>query len=293
MESIIMSTNLVDGHFITITKKYGKIAEQIAMKQDGKEKISQAYHNVLASAAVKQFLEKIDYSVDIDQSDSFKPSQQHLYDTGHLKIKNLDVDLECCPILLNQTEMIVPEKVTNNADFYIAVAFEEYSSEVQLLGFCPISALSIIPEGYGTIPIQELTAIDELIFELAKIEEQQFILENKAQTLSQYLEQKAQNLISQIKNYNLSSQLAYFISSFEEVQKMEVNTRNKIKSFENAISELMGLPNNSENLSFSITRKQNSSDSFDNDFNNFVRDLYRNLEKWQKNQIKLEENIRT
>ncbi|MBR8826795.1 MAG: DUF1822 family protein [Gomphosphaeria aponina SAG 52.96 = DSM 107014] len=165
-----MSIDLQHSFTIYLTAKHHQIAEKFAHEQTSKFKAKQVYLNTLAVLAINEFLPEINYQGNLRESASFNPVINCLYNTGNLMVADIDVNLECRPILPEESAIIVPQEVIETADFYIGVQFQESLDKVKLLGFYPATKLDT-SQPLITIPIEELTPIEDLIDELFAIEE--------------------------------------------------------------------------------------------------------------------------
>ncbi len=111
-----------------------KIAIGFAAEQITPQKSKKVYLNTLAVYAVHSYLKWFQIETDLSTSDSWHPSLRCLFDVADLVIPNIG-KLECRRILPGQTRISLPTEVTLDRIGYVAVQFDKYLNQVQLVGF--------------------------------------------------------------------------------------------------------------------------------------------------------------
>lgn len=236
---------------IKLGEKEHNQAHKLAKIQGNPSRFKQSYLNVLAVLAVNKFLLNIGYQGDLNQSDSLTILQR-LENTGHLRIADLGVNLECRAVLPNQTEMIVPTEATNR-DFYVGVHFQESLGEVKLLGFCTAKELDFSSEDFATIELKKLTDIEELIDELFFLEQEIYVI------------RKQEDLVVKINKTIENVSLAFVARKFKEIYDSKSELDERYEACQNVLylqSEFeIDSSQQSSELLFANIRKD--SDSFD------------------------------
>ncbi|MFB8793409.1 MAG: DUF1822 family protein [Microcoleus sp.] len=154
-------------HCITIRfqKQDCELAEKFAASQPNAEKNQQVYRNTLAVLAVNTFVQELRYETDLDAGESWHPVLRMFHNVADLVLPGIG-KIECCPVLLGETAISLPE-VRENRIAYIAVQFAEPFDKVKLLGFIP--AVEIVEETEA-ISLTNLQPIEELLDYLDRIE---------------------------------------------------------------------------------------------------------------------------
>lgn len=157
-----MDTYLLE---IPLEQAARNLALQFASEQANPQKGKRVYFNTLAVWAVNYFLEWMELETDIDGGDSWNPAMQAVLDVADLVLPGIG-KIECCPVMLGETAISVPE-VRENRIAYLAVQFAEPFDKVKLLGFIP--AVEILDET-EEISLTNLKPIEELLDYLDRIE---------------------------------------------------------------------------------------------------------------------------
>ncbi|XZN92339.1 MAG: DUF1822 family protein [Microcoleus sp.] len=157
-----MDTYLLE---IPLEQTARNLALQFASEQANPQKGKRVYFNTLAVWAVNYFLEWMELETDIDGGDSWHPGMRAVLDVADLVLPGIG-KIECCPVLLGETAISLPE-VRENRIAYIAVEFAEPFDKVKLLGFIP--AVEIVDET-EEISLTNLQPVEELLDYLDRIE---------------------------------------------------------------------------------------------------------------------------
>ncbi|MGB8691399.1 MAG: DUF1822 family protein [Microcoleus sp.] len=157
-----MDTYLLE---IPLEQTARNLALQFASEQANPQKGKRVYFNTLAVWAVNYFLEWMELETDIDGGDSWNPGMRAVLDVADLVLPGIG-KIECCPVLLGETAISLPE-VRENRIAYVAVEFAEPFDKVKLLGFIP--AGEIVDENEA-ISLTNLQPIEELLDYLDRIE---------------------------------------------------------------------------------------------------------------------------
>ncbi|MGB7709628.1 MAG: DUF1822 family protein [Microcoleus sp.] len=154
-------------HCITIRfqKQDCELAEKFAASQPNADKNQQVYRNTLAVLAVNTFVQELRYETDLDAGESWHPVLRMFHNVADLVLPGIG-KIECCPVLLGETAISLPE-VRENRIAYIAVEFAEPFDKVKLLGFIP--AVEIVEETEA-ISLTNLQPVEELLDYLDRIE---------------------------------------------------------------------------------------------------------------------------
>lgn len=154
-------------HCITIRfqKQDCELAEKFAASQPNAEKNQQVYRNTLAVLAVNTFVQELRYETDLDAGESWHPVLRMFHNVADLVLPGIG-KIECCPVLLGETAISLPE-VRENRIAYIAVEFAEPFDKVKLLGFIPAVE---IQEENEEISLTNLKPVEELLDYLDRIE---------------------------------------------------------------------------------------------------------------------------
>lgn len=151
---------------ISLPPEAHQSARQFAIEQETVAKGKQVYLNTLAIYAVRDFLEELSFSTDLEQGDSWNPAIRCFHDVADLVIPGLG-KLECRPIIERETSVLLPKEVRENRIGYVVVRFEEDLSKVELLGFCRALSSEFTAE---EIQIDELEPIENSIDYLFRLE---------------------------------------------------------------------------------------------------------------------------
>ncbi|MBD0345551.1 MAG: DUF1822 family protein [Coleofasciculus sp. Co-bin14] len=141
-------------------------ARQFATQQATPQKGKRVYLNTLAVYAVHNYLKWLQIETDLNQSDSWQPALQAVFDAADLVIPSIG-KLECRPVLPGETTFLVPPKGTEDRIGCVAVQLSERLDEVQLLGFVPTIAASDLPEQLVIANLQPLDTLLDYIPEVA------------------------------------------------------------------------------------------------------------------------------
>ena len=157
-----MDTYLLE---IPLEQTARNLALQFASEQANPLKGKRVYFNTLAVWAVNYFLEWMELETDIDGGDSWHLGMRAILDVADLVLPGIG-KIECCPVLLGETAISLPE-MRENRIAYLAVGFAEPFDKVKLLGFIP--AVEIVDET-EEISLTNLKPIEELLDYLDRIE---------------------------------------------------------------------------------------------------------------------------
>jgi hypothetical protein len=131
------------GFPMMLTSKDHSISQQLHAHYRGRDKRKRVYLNALAARAVERYLSYFDIKVDLRNSPYCDLITQSLYDTAALYIPESG-QLECLPVLPDESSVLVPETDQNDHIGYIVVQLDHALETANLLGFLPSSALGFV-----------------------------------------------------------------------------------------------------------------------------------------------------
>ncbi len=141
-------------------------ARHLAAQQNTVEKGKRVYLNALAVYAVHSYLKWLQIPTNFQESDCWNPVKAALSNTADLIIPNVGI-LECCPVLPQETVILLPDTSENRIG-YVAIQFQESLDSVQLLGFAPAFDEVNPP---AQLEVSQLQPIDALIEQITRLEE--------------------------------------------------------------------------------------------------------------------------
>jgi len=134
-------------------------ASQFAAAQRTPQQGKKTYLNTLAIYAVHQYLKWLQIETDLIQGDSWHPVKRALFDVADLVLPGVG-KLECCPVLLGETRVVLPIEAMQDRVGYVLVQFGENLQEAQILGFIRATDL---PDTVDAIAIADLYPLDHLL----------------------------------------------------------------------------------------------------------------------------------
>ncbi len=146
---------------IPITQAALRIAQQFAEQQLGEEKKEQVYLNTLAVCVVNDYMQMMDISCDLSESESWNPAMRLYADVADLKLPQLG-HLECRAIHPSNICYLPPE-VPEDRIGVVAVKIDIEHQEAILLGFAQIVK-------YGELSLDQLQPIDSLVEHIDRLE---------------------------------------------------------------------------------------------------------------------------
>jgi hypothetical protein len=128
------------------------------------QKQAQVYWNTLAVCAVKDYMEMINISTDLNGSDSWNPVMHLATDAADLKLTELG-HLECRPLKLGQSGKFcnLPLEIPDDRIGLVAVEINTQQQAATLLGF-------IATAKAGKLTVDKLQSIDKLLLHLDWLE---------------------------------------------------------------------------------------------------------------------------
>lgn len=123
-------------------------------------------HNTLAVLVVRDYLELMGISTNLEASDCWNPVVRICADVADLEIEGIG-KLECRSMLHGETNCYVPPEVWENRIGYVVVQFEENWRSANLLGFVPQVSTEFITIDHLE-PIDNLLETIEVIASLQK-----------------------------------------------------------------------------------------------------------------------------
>ena len=135
-----------------------RIATEFAAQQFTPQKGKKTYLNTLAVYAVHRYLKWLQIETDLNSGDSWHPGLRCLFDVADLVIPNVG-KLECRRVLPGESKISLPTEVTLDRIGYVAVQFNEYLNQVQLIGF--IRAIDVADS--EEISITDFQPLDTLL----------------------------------------------------------------------------------------------------------------------------------
>ncbi len=141
-------------------------AKDLAAGQSTVEKGKRVYLNALAVYAVHSYLKWLQIPTDLNESNCLNPVKAALSNVADLVIPHVGI-LECCPVLPQQTVILLPSDIENRIG-YVAIQFQESLDSVQILGFAPAFDEVNPP---AQLAVSELQSIEDLIEQITRLEE--------------------------------------------------------------------------------------------------------------------------
>ncbi|OKH37348.1 hypothetical protein NIES2119_13955 [[Phormidium ambiguum] IAM M-71] len=170
---------------LPITTASMQIAQQFANQQLTPEKQTQVYLNTLAIGAVNDYMQMMDISVDLKDSDSWNSAIRLYADVADLTLTGLG-KLECRPVKVDDLQKLtyyLPPEVPEDRIGVVVVAIDDGDRQATLLGFAKTVTT-------GNLPISQLQTLDDLLVYLEYLTVSQSQIPNpKSQIqLSQWLQ---------------------------------------------------------------------------------------------------------
>lgn len=203
-------------------------------------KAKQVYLNTLAVYAVHQYLKVFGIDAELESSTSWDPMAQSLLDTGSLKIGHQG-QLECRPVMPNDSNCHIPMDVWTERLGYIPVQFDAQLERCTLLGFLPQVSTE-------TIPLHKFNQL-ETLFDV--LEEEEVSSAEAITMLGQWFKNISQSGWQMVESLLEQPQPAFSFRSDSleltfESQIPDEQTRGKIldfgiPEFQNAFALLIGI----------------------------------------------------
>ncbi|NEO53036.1 MAG: DUF1822 family protein [Okeania sp. SIO3B5] len=147
-------------HKVPITRDAHNHAEEFAAEQISPNKRAKVYLNTLSVCAVRNFLNIVQIETDVELTGTWNPIERAFSDVADLFIPNLEVYLECRPVLPEQEVVVLPEEVKEDRIGYVFVKFDNDLQEAELLGFFSSVELD---ENRDEINLEELKPLEDLL----------------------------------------------------------------------------------------------------------------------------------
>jgi len=141
-----------------LTQKAIQTAQQFAAKQPDPQEAEQIYLNTLAVLAVRDYLQLMEIDTELTQSDSSNPVIRMCEDVADLIVEGLG-KLECRPVRVSQTAVLIPPEALDERIGYILVEIDESKKRATLLGFSQTAPA-------GELALKQLRSLDELLAHL-------------------------------------------------------------------------------------------------------------------------------
>ncbi len=132
-----------------------RLAGEFATEQATNEKSKQVYLNTLAVYAVHRYLKWLGIETDLSQSDCWNPILRNRWNVADLVIPEIGT-LECRPVLMGETTVLLPPEVMEDRIGYLAVQFRNILDRVEILGFAKAPVAEVLQ-------ISQLLSLDDLI----------------------------------------------------------------------------------------------------------------------------------
>ncbi|NEP77745.1 MAG: DUF1822 family protein [Okeania sp. SIO3C4] len=145
---------------VPITRDAHNHAEEFAAEQISQNKRAKVYLNTLSVCAVRNFLNIVQIETDVELTGAWNPIKRAFSDVADLFIPNLEVYLECRPVLPEQEVVVLPEEVKEDRIGYVFVKFDNDLQEAELLGFFSSVELD---KDRDEINLEELKSLEYLL----------------------------------------------------------------------------------------------------------------------------------
>ncbi len=146
---------------LPITLAARRTAEKFANEQPTPEKAAQVRLNTLCVWVVRDYLEFMGISTNLNKSDSWNPVIRFCADIADLEISGIG-RLECRPVHLAEQICYIPPETWEERVGYIVVQVDESSQFANLLGFVPNIATE-------RLPLSQLQPLENLIEHLGEL----------------------------------------------------------------------------------------------------------------------------
>lgn len=136
-------------------------AQQFASEQPTPEKAERVRLNTLAVGVVNNYLQMLNVTTNLANSDSWNPILRMCADIADLEIPRMG-RLECRPIKIAESSCFIPPEVWHSRIGYVVVQIDEDHKQAKLLGFTPTV-------NQETLTIQDLQPIEEIFAHLHQL----------------------------------------------------------------------------------------------------------------------------
>ncbi|MEX0270157.1 DUF1822 family protein [Leptolyngbyaceae cyanobacterium UHCC 1019] len=187
---------------LPITQATRQTAQEFANQQPNPQKAEQVRLNTLAVLVVEDYLQLMEIPTRLTASDSWNRVLRLGADVADLQVTGLG-QLECRPVLPNQTLCSVPPETWSDRIGYVVVELDEASSSAQLLGFVPKAATE-------ELPLNQLRSPEELLDHLAELRHPQpSFVANLSQWMQGAIDESWQTLEALLNPAQLSPAIAF------------------------------------------------------------------------------------
>ncbi|MGF1987319.1 MAG: DUF1822 family protein [Nostoc sp. ZfuVER08] len=155
-----------------------EIAKQLSRKKLTKLKAKEFYYNVLATCAVKDYLEILGYETDWNNSDFNNPVISTFADVVDLEVKNHG-KLECRAVFFDG-DIHVPEDVWSNRIGYVFAHIDESFQEANILGF-----VSSVEETQGIVSLNQLRSLEDFPEYLSQKEQSDIVRQTLGESIKE------------------------------------------------------------------------------------------------------------
>lgn len=161
---MIMTTNSsdIDNLMISlpITEEIRCIANKFAAQQPTRDKAEQVLLNTIAVSVVNNYLNMINITTDLTNSDSQNPVMQLCSNVADLDIPEVG-KLECRPIRLSESSCQIPLEVLDLRLGYLVVQIDDQLRRASILGFAP----PVVTEHLAIANLQSLDCLIDRLHE--------------------------------------------------------------------------------------------------------------------------------
>lgn len=137
------------------------IAQQFASEQSTPEKAEQVRLNTLAVSVVNNYLQMLNVTTNLANSDSWNPVLRMCADVADLEIPRMG-RLECRPVKIAESSCVIPPEVWHSRIGYVVVQIDEHRKQAKLLGFTPTANQEMLL-------LQDLQPIEEIFDHLHQL----------------------------------------------------------------------------------------------------------------------------
>lgn len=137
-------------------------AQRFSAQQATPYKGKQVYLNTLAVYAVHHYCNYLDIETDLQQSDSWHPIKQAVFDTADLYIPRVG-RVECRAVLPNEERLTLPSGFIEERIGYVGVQLSDRLDAAQILGFLPALDRDSSPEQIAIADLQPFETFIEYI----------------------------------------------------------------------------------------------------------------------------------
>ncbi len=187
---------------LPITQATRQTAQEFANQQPNPNKAEQVRLNTLAVLVVQDYLQLMEIPTRLTASDSWNRVLRLCADVADLQVTGLG-QLECRPVLPNQTFCPVPPESWSDRIGYVVVELDEATASAQLLGFVPNATTE-------ELPLSQLRSPEDLLDHLAELRHPQpSALANLSQWLQGAIDETWQTLEALLNPAQLSPAIAF------------------------------------------------------------------------------------